>query len=416
MIIRSYITYFYGSEMSPPKVTRTPKKETKMVPVPGSAVAVADPDDTGEWFLKSDFRRVGDDSEYTKIKHVKHPMYTAVNELGQLVGSRFKRDIKRREAFISPKTFEEWNKTTGKNRYIGRYEDFDDDGVNEEFVVRRKRFKKDGSVKLDEDGNPILSDAIAVNGWTTMKSDYPIRKQYYDTYITADARSATPYTQFIKDHYLTEDMIGRTGLPNHKYLDKRRIDTYQNYQYNLRMPNPTAKQMFMKEIIYPAFMFTVKDIADNLKIRTKDVLDEIKGPGLAGKIGKIYFDKWIKKPYMDSMKTEGYLDAQLLKYRNKISEKARNSPNFDANFEKWLFKQDSVREGLNEIIFDCVQNKSEKDDAIFALYMVFHPAILQEMNKPVKSSPPRNKSQYRKRLRMMELEPEELDNPEYDDE
>ena len=116
------------------------------------------------------------------------------------------------------------------------------------------------------------------------------------------------------------------------------------------------------------------------------------------------------------MKTEGYLDAQLLKYRNKISEKARNSPNFDANFEKWLFKQDSVREGLNEIVFDCVQNKQEKDDAIFALYMVFHPTILQEMNKPAKSSPPRNKSQYRERLRMIETRPEALDNPYSDEE
>lgn len=397
--------------MSPPKGTRTPKSNKRMLESPGSAVAVADPEDTAEWFCKGPFKRVGDDEEYTKIKHVKHPMYTAVTELGQLVGSKLKRDIKRHGAFISPEAFQAWNTTTGKNRYVGGWEDIDGDDDPTEFVVRRKRFNKDGTVKVDAKGNEILSDPIAVNGWSTIKSDYPIRQIYFDTYPTAESRAGKPYYEFLNDHYLTKDMVGRTGLPNHKYLDKRRIDTYEKYQYNLRMPNPTAKQLFMKKIIYPAFMFTINDIAGNLKMKVKDILDEIKGPGLAGKIGKIYFDKWIKKPYMDSMKTEGYLDAQLLKYRNKISEKARNSPNFDANFEKWLFKQDSVREGLNEIIFDCVQNKQEVDDAIFALYMVFHPIILQEMNKPVKSSPPRNKSQYRERLRELESRPEAIDNP-----
>ena len=102
----------------------------------------------------------------------------------QIVGSKRFRDVKRSANFM-PGQFELWNGKNG-NKYWGGYQDLDKDEINE-FVVRRK----------DEHG-PM----IAVNGYTTKRSDWGARELYYQDNPTRESRSKNgPLKKYIRSYY-----------------------------------------------------------------------------------------------------------------------------------------------------------------------------------------------------------------------
>ena len=98
-----------------------------------------------------------------------------IKEIAQIVGSKNYRDIKRSGNF-----------TGGNNQYWGGYQDVDGDGLAHELVVRRG----------DETGQ-----MIAVNGYTTKRSDWPARRKFYEAYPNRSDRKNKTVKTYMRDEY-----------------------------------------------------------------------------------------------------------------------------------------------------------------------------------------------------------------------
>ena len=114
-----------------------------------------------------------------------------IEEIAQIVGSKRFRDIKRSGNFM-PGQFDIWNeKENGGNRkYWGGYQDADGDGLEHEFVVRRG----------DKHG-PM----VAVNGYTTKRSDWGARSLFYTKNPTRWQRKGKTAKTYMRDEYYVPD-------------------------------------------------------------------------------------------------------------------------------------------------------------------------------------------------------------------
>ena len=119
-----------------------------------------------------------------------------VEELAQIVGSKMFRDITRSSNFM-PGQFYKWNdaKNGGNKKYWGGYEDIDGDGLPHEFVVHRG-----GST------GPI----IAVNGYTTKRSDWPARRAFFEEKPTRKERKGMTAKSYMRDEYYGPQYNGMT--------------------------------------------------------------------------------------------------------------------------------------------------------------------------------------------------------------
>lgn len=83
--------------------------------------------------IPTDIKYEGDPHGPRKLRGRK-----AADNLFQIAGSKYKRDIVRRNNFM-PGQFQLWNKNPkgGNNKYYGSMEDYDNDKIPHEFVVRR---------------------------------------------------------------------------------------------------------------------------------------------------------------------------------------------------------------------------------------------------------------------------------------
>ena len=147
-----------------------------------------------------------------------------IEHLKRVVGSKLGRDVIRRDYLVSKNAFDEWAKEKDKKqRYWGDYMDVDSDS-EDEFVVGYNEMDDKGKVILDEEGNPKRTDRyMSVNGWTTINTDYPTRKAYYDKYPTPASRKSKSFNKFMREHYITDDDKDDYGFPNHNYIEKRRF-------------------------------------------------------------------------------------------------------------------------------------------------------------------------------------------------
>ena len=109
----------------------------------------------------------------------------AINEIAQIVGSKRFRDIKRSGNFM-PGQFDIWNakETGGNNQYWGGYQDVDGDGLAHEFVVRREK-----------ETGPM----VAVNGYTTKRSDWAARKTFYENNPSREDRKGKTVKTYMRD-------------------------------------------------------------------------------------------------------------------------------------------------------------------------------------------------------------------------
>ena len=316
------------------------------------------------------------------------PIDFGLEKLIQVAGSKGSRDFRRRAHFMSPKAFEEWQKNKKKKLYWAEETDLDDDS-EDEFVVRFNRTDAKGKVIVDEHGNPIPDDDIAaINGWTTVKSDYKERRKYIDAYPTPKDRKGKPFKKFMEQHYLTDEYTDAYGYPNHKYLEKREKDMYEEgYKRKLHMPNKTARQDFMKGMVWRAYKAAVDDFVSTKNIergQLKEILDQVHGTGWVTKLGSKLWEDWIITPFMEEQRGTQYYKDELEKYKPKFNRAPKNKergiewsaskPEHVAAFEKTLFKKDSIRTSINRIVSEILN-----EDGIY-----FESAIQRIYNKIVK--------------------------------
>ena len=279
--------------------------------VDGGALAVADEDLSKLFHLTARHKRADgiDDEKFKRPKRVERaPIDTGMEYLKHVVGSECARDLRRRGGFMSPEAFAEWQqKYDEKKQYRGSMRNVDND-PEEEFVVER----------LDAQGNPYL---VAVNGWTTVKSDYPVRKAWYTANPTQEQRRANKFKPFLKSHYLTEEYQAPSGYPNHAYLEKLVRDNYTNYKYNLRMPNPHARQDFMREIVWTAYKNAISIISEDTgktKEEISDSCNQSMGNGWVARLGTKIYNTWFIEPTMRDMRNDPYYLDQMEKYAAKF--------------------------------------------------------------------------------------------------
>ena len=332
-----------------------------------------------------------EDAPWHHPKKVAHPpIDLGLEKLIQVAGSKGSRDFRRRAHFMSPKAFEEWQKNKKKKLYWAEETDLDDDS-EDEFVVRFNRTDAKGRVITDEHGNPIHDDDIAaINGWTTVKSDYKERRKYIDAYPTPKDRKGKPFKKFMEQHYLTDEYTDAYGYPNHKYIEKREKDMYENYKRKLHMPNKTARQDFMKGIVWRAYKVAVDDFIathDMERSQLKEILDHVLGGGWVNKLGSKLWDEWVITPFMDEQRGTPYYEQELEKYKPKFNRAPKNKekgiewsaskPEHVAAFEKTLLKKDSIRTSINRIVSEILnENGIYFESAIQRIYYKIGKKIL----------------------------------------
>ena len=347
-----------------------------------------------DYQYRGEFKRSNiEDLNWKKPTHKKgeHVIDMGIQSLKDIVGSKLGRDIKRHTHFMCPETFKLWNKTYGKRKngtdkyWYDDTKDVDGDYIPE-FIVGRN----------DSKGKKLEDDIIAVNGWTTVKSDYPIRSKYLSKYPLLKQRTGKDgkhFKDFVDEYYLTEENMSPNGwFPKDEYVRDRAIKMYDQYKYNLHMPNPTAFQVFMREVMWVAHKICTTEIADKLELKLKDIND--KYPiGNVVKEGKKFFDKWILKPYIEALKQEEAYETYKNKYITNLRRVKKSAEFKEDNFHKWLLKQTSVRDGLNNVVAAIVDNEGkEYNDAIDYLLIYFKGKIDKALGK---NSPPMGKYQRR---------------------
>ena len=90
-----------------------------------------------------------------------------IRYIADVVGSKRKKDITRNNSFLSKKAFVAWNVKHG-GKYVMVDEKIDGDDIPE-LVVKNPKGK-----------------LVAVNGYTVKRSDWGVRKPFYEAYPTPD--------------------------------------------------------------------------------------------------------------------------------------------------------------------------------------------------------------------------------------
>ena len=177
--------------------------------------------------------------------------------LAGVVGSRANRDIYIKNAWQSANAFNEW-----KNKYPearADYEwieaDMDKDGIDETGVKRNGRI-------------------IAINGYTTRRSEYPYRKDYYNQYPTRELRKENKIAQYWEryDPELKPNDLSATWHVKQEELDRKHIrkilkETVSPYQH------------FVKVIAKPAFDTARAEFA-NKYIKDESKREFLSVPGI----------------------------------------------------------------------------------------------------------------------------------------
>ena len=319
-------------------------------------------------------KREGEDSKWKHPKRIKGraPPEMGMDQIKMVVGSKLARDLKRRTHFMGQKAFDAWQtKYDKKNRYWAEERDVDGDDIDD-FVVSKARtaYNKDSKkwdVVVDEEGNPIR-DLVAVNGWTTVKSDYKERKQFVDEYPTAKDRKGKSFTKFIHSKYYTEADQDEFGYPNHEYIERRQRVMYdEGHKHKLHMPLPTARQDFMKRLIWRAYKEAVDAYLErHPDMERKDVQME---PGFVARVGAFYWHAWILETLFNDISESEYYKDLFVKYIKKFNNSKFNKDKgvqFDEDnkahmekFWKTLLKKDSVRKGINSLVKQLLKEDGE---------------------------------------------------------
>lgn len=281
-----------------------------------------------------------------------------VEELIPIVGSKGQRDIKRSVNFM-PGAFNEWNDKQPKGRYWGGFQDVDHDGLADEFVVRRG-----GS-----QGN-----IIAINGYTTKRSDWPMRSLYYDRYPTRELRKELPVSNRMKrglEKYYGPDFQGGLAAQTWRIEPGSEDDprtAWGKVWEKIRYPQSSmsAYQGYIKYIAQPMIKQYAKELAGP-EAKDEDVEAEYKsiysGQGVSEMskfIAEMYNQSVRDQVIIDFMKDDDMIYKFETYMRKRMPSFQYDSDNETHNnaFMKWLSTQKAVKDEIKSKFVSYLQNKT----------------------------------------------------------
>ena len=240
-------------------------------------------------------------------------------ELFKFVASKSHQDIVRSNKFM-PGQFDIWNANPkgGNGKYYGAYEDIDDDGINE-YVVRR--------------GNST-GPRIAVNGYTTKLSDWPVRKEFYVKYPTRAQRKGHTIREFVnEDYFHPVYATNQMDIERFEGVDPRTLDYKGKYNLHIskkQNPQRSPYRALMAIIVNPAVKEALNEVCSGDKDAIKALRNSLKDP-LGGAILETHimshvYDNLIKERVIQQLQNSG--DYNKLK-TTFIQNKTTKNPNYN---------------------------------------------------------------------------------------
>ena len=306
-----------------------------------------------------------------------------INELAQVVGSKRARDISRRTHFMTPNALAAWKrKYDTNNRYAGSYTDLDGDETDEYVVTH-----------TDKSGN---QRRVAVNGWVTKKSDYPLRSEWIQANPTHAERRANKFKSFIDGKYRIQDNMDAYGFPSHKYLEDRLADKARS-KFESHMPIWNARNEFMKKVIWRAYKIARDAFVEQghtaSEIQSK--FNTVHGHGWVTQYGNARYKSWIVEPVLEALRETQYYANQMADYAKRFRN-SKNPVDFNdqnpahiAKFEASLMKKDTFRQSLNAEVHHCLNTKEEYRNALNYIANVF----MDKIGEALEVKSPRNSPQ-----------------------
>ena len=267
-----------------------------------------------------------------------------INELAQIVGSKNYRDIKRSGNFM-PGQFEIWNakETGGNNQYWGNYQDVDGDGLAHEFVVRRG----------DETG-PM----IAVNGYTTKRSDWPARRKFYEAYPKRSDRKGKTVKTYMRDEYYAPTYDPMTGkITEWKIKPGSEQDEFKEdkqwKRYNKYTPRKMSPYQAINKYI---FMPALKQHLAAINMTQKEYLKQYGGVAVLSRLlSEIYYNL-VKGPIWAYLDNKGVLSELENEF---VEKKGIDAEDIEpAEFEKYVFSKKAVRKVVKTYVREKILPKN----------------------------------------------------------
>ena len=280
-----------------------------------------------------------------------------------LVSSKHNRDIVRRNNFM-PGQFDVWNakKTGGNNKYWGGYEDIDGDDVSE-FVVKRE----------NQDG-PL----VAVNGYTTKKSDWLARDKFFQTHPTRDQRKG----QSIKK-YMRDDIWKPTYGANHMDINRYSISeqderVFSNSKYNSYKPTEKSPYRALGEhIVFPAIKAALFNIGHKTemgaKLARQAIVHALGTTAFEAKYLSTIYEHMVKGPVIDYLQEHGlwndfvnkWKELRRTKYNNDWSGLDYTDSEQYKDFDKWLFSKKDIKSMVKDFVSQYLTDERIKQMKVF---------------------------------------------------
>ena len=198
---------------------------------------------------------------------------------------------------------------------------------NSQWKLEHKDFNGDNIpdiVIMNDKDQPII-----VNGWTTKRSDYPARYQYYNKYPTADERKEHPYSTYKHDElygyqyddenhnmHLRGNITGynKNAFPNNWKLGNYNVHTKPRSRLS-------AYQRFQRYVLKERLDFMIQRLVEANAVPVDDsgnMKDKLK---IIAKLTAYLWNKWIIKTVADRYGV-GPDDKNFVKFKNKPEGKS----------------------------------------------------------------------------------------------
>ena len=284
----------------------------------------------------------------------------AMNELFKLVSSKLSRDIVRKNQYM-PGQFEIWNKkkSGGNKKYVAGYEDYDNDGIKIEYVVRKK----------NPDGSP--GPIIAVNGYSTTKSDWAARDKFYTDHPTRASRKGMNVKSYMEDEYY-KPVYAENGMDIESYsIDPESDEFTEKYKklYNLhtvkeKSPFRAIGDKIVFPVIKEVFMELAQNNEDKAKLYRKVVVDETGMKAFETQMLADFYDINVKDKLLESLGDKRDAIKQTF-----VTLRKEKDPNFQMNwdygsdeykdFERWLFAKKGIKKLIKQYVTPLLTTKLE---------------------------------------------------------
>lgn len=261
--------------------------------------------------------------------------------LGRVVGSRRKRDIVRKNAFMSQAAFDDWNEKHG-GKYVMTKKDIDGDGDEyPELVV------------MNPDGK-----LVAVNGYTFKRSDWGVREPYYTKYPMRADRKGQRIGDFVRTeiYHETPEDFDKYHYPTDEYLERlNNIQKQKEYAgYSLHASKPSAYNIFFNVFVKEPYdeLLTLYGDSEEGKKTIRQLCSKEYGKQWLMKIASDKWDEWVKLPILRRISDLGGL---LAYYNENHKHQAENAD--DPKFRDWIFSKSEMKNEVKKALQRLIDNK-----------------------------------------------------------